>query len=231
MPSSFSATSKAWGGGRCQGGGRFGVGRVGMGAGVGEGEVGRGGKQKQPQQEEEEEAGSGGATLHRPSLIPRDKGARAGVTGLPAALAPYCDLEWGRAGVPATSRPEGSRGWGEEQPGPQGRTAAPGAPRSVPVLQDPCPLIHTPPPRTTHSLIVGFHLPGGLTKRLFSKTLSLESESKSLQKKRGRQGGALSRGQGHGYSVTRGGDLIPTSLGLSRVWGGICGLSRRKLGE
>lgn len=42
MPSSFSATSKAWGGGRCQGGGRFGVGvggkGVGMGAGVGEGE-------------------------------------------------------------------------------------------------------------------------------------------------------------------------------------------------
>ena len=53
---------------------------------------------------EEEEAGSGGATLHRPSLIPRDEGARAGVTGLPAALAPHCDLEWGRAGVPSQGR-------------------------------------------------------------------------------------------------------------------------------
>ena len=63
---------------------------------------------------EEEEAGSGGATLHRPSLILRDEGARAGVSGLPAALAPHCDLEWGRAGVPGTSQTEGSRGWGEE---------------------------------------------------------------------------------------------------------------------
>lgn len=42
-------------------------------------------------------------------------------------------------------------------------------------------------------------------------------------------GGALSRGQGHGCRVTRGGDLIPTSLGFSRVRGGIRGLSRRKL--
>lgn len=91
-------------------------------------------------------------------------------------------------------------------------------------------LPYTHPPPTAHSLIVGSHLSGGLTKRLFSKTLSLESESKSLQEARGwGEGGALSSGQGHGDRVTSGDDLIPTSLGLSRVRGGIRGLSRRKL--
>lgn len=173
---------------------------------------------------------SGGATLHRPSLILQDEGARAGVTGLPAALAPHCDLEVGKGWCSRHKPVRGEQGVGRGAVRAPGQDSCSGSPSigSCPAR----PLLshtHTPPP-TAHSLIVGSHLSGGLTKRLFSKTLSLESESKSLQEARGwGEGGALSSGQGHGDRVTSGDDLIPTSLGLSRVRGGIRGLSRRKL--
>lgn len=66
IPSSFSATSKAWGEGRCRGwggGARVGV-QVGHGVGEGGGAGAGVGKvqewvQKQPQEEEDEEAGLG----------------------------------------------------------------------------------------------------------------------------------------------------------------------------
>lgn len=54
---------------------------------------------------------------------------------------------------------------------------------SAPTLQNPCP----PRPPSTHSQPLKRPSVWGLTKRLFSKTLSLESESKSLQEVKGRR--------------------------------------------
>lgn len=88
-------------------------------------------------------------------------------------------------------------------------------PHLTPPLPTPSlPLLPTPPhPQPLVLSSVG----GGLTKRLFSKTLSLESESKSLQEAKGRGGTEEVTGPRKGQV----GDIIPGD--------GVCGLAGGKL--
>lgn len=132
---------------------------------AGPGVGGRGWGQKQPQQEGEEEARLVGAPQSRRSFPGWDGEDQD--CGLPSALAPTKQEAW-------CSEPRQAgrvQGVGRGTVRAQGKAAPQGAGPGAPCLSA---LPPTHPPTQTASPA------WGLTKRLFSKTLSLESESKSL---------------------------------------------------
>ena len=152
------------------------------------------------------------------------------MTGLPAALAPHCDLEVGKGWCSRYKPARGEQGVG------RGAVRAPGqdsCSRSPSIGSCPArPLLshtHTPHPQHTASSWAPICL--GDSPNGYSRRHCPWKVNQNLCKRQGigGEGGALSSGQGHGCRVTSGDDLIPTSLGLSRVRGGIRGLSRRKL--
>lgn len=146
----------------------------------------------------------------RPSFLQWDEGDQGR-----GGCGPHNDLEKGEARYSRHPRARGKKGLGRGAARDQLQASAP-------ALQAPCPLHpHTQP--------LGPPPVWGLTKRLFSKTLSLESESKSLQEAKGRRSVEEVTGAGvWSWKEPSGGDLIQAS-GAQQGWGGVCGLSRRKL--
>lgn len=105
---------------RCQGGGRFeaGGGNVWGGGQVQGWEKDGGCTEAVTSRKRKMRQGQWAPLCTDPALLSGMRAMRAGVI-----------VTWkrGRSGAPGTSGPEGSRGWGEERPGPQCKAAALGA--------------------------------------------------------------------------------------------------------
>lgn len=108
---------------------------------------------------------------------------------------------------------------GKGQPRPQCKAAS-----QLLLCNTPAPLA----PPNTHSQPPRLPSVWGLTKRLFSKTLSLESESKSLQEAKG--GRSTEEVSGAGVWSLGGKELTSSRLrGPQQAWGRVCGRPTRKL--